>query len=47
MGQEQNWENNTLSIATNNIKYLDISLTKQAKDLYNKNFKLLKKVIEI
>ena len=29
-----------------NIKYLDITLTKQAKDLYDKNFKSMKKEIE-
>jgi len=27
----------------NNIKYLGVTLTKQVKDLYNKNFKTLKK----
>jgi hypothetical protein len=32
-------------IATN-IKYLDMTLTKQAKDLYDKNFKSLKKETE-
>jgi hypothetical protein len=31
---------------TNNIKYLDVTLTKQVKYLYNKNFKSLKKEIE-
>jgi hypothetical protein len=34
------------TIATNNIKYLGITLTKQVKDLYDKNFKSLKKDIE-
>ena len=33
-------------IATNNIKYLGETLTKQGKDLYDKNFKSLKKEIE-
>ena len=33
-------------LAMNNIKYLGITLTKQVKDLYNKNFKPLKKEIE-
>jgi hypothetical protein len=28
---------------TNNIEYLGITLTKEIKDLYNKNFKSLKK----
>jgi hypothetical protein len=31
------------TIVTNNIKYLDVTLTKQVKDLYDKNFKSLKK----
>jgi hypothetical protein len=31
------------TIVTNNIKYLGVTLTKQAKDLYDKNFKSLKK----
>jgi len=33
-------------IDPNNIKYLGVTLTKQVKDLYNKNFKPLKKEIE-
>jgi hypothetical protein len=33
-------------IATNGIKYLGITLTKQAKDLYDNNFKSLKKEIK-
>ena len=33
------------TIATNNIKYLGVTLTKQVKDLYDKNFKPLKKKI--
>ena len=33
-------------IVTNNVKYLRITLTKQVKDLYDKNFKSLKKEIE-
>jgi hypothetical protein len=32
-------------IATNNIKCLSVTLTKQVKDLYDKNFKSLKKEI--
>ena len=32
--------------STNNIKYLDVTLTKEAKDLYDKNFKILKKEIK-
>jgi hypothetical protein len=31
------------TIATNNIKYLGVALTKQVKDLYDKIFKFLKK----
>jgi hypothetical protein len=34
------------TIATNNIKYLDVTLTKKAKCLYDRNFKYLKKEIE-
>jgi hypothetical protein len=33
-------------IFTNNIKYLGVTLTKQVKDLYDKDFKSLKKEIE-
>jgi hypothetical protein len=35
-----------LTIATNNTKYLDVILTKHAKDLYAKNFECPKKEIE-
>ena len=34
------------TIATNSIKYLAITLTKQVEDLYDKNFKTLKKNVE-
>jgi len=34
------------TIVQNNIKYLGVTLTKQVKDLYDKNFKSLKKEIE-
>ena len=34
------------TIVTNNMKYLGMTLTKQVKDLYDKNFKYLKKEIE-
>jgi hypothetical protein len=30
-------------IATNNVKHHGVTLTKQVKDLYDNNFKLLKK----
>jgi hypothetical protein len=33
-------------IVTNNIKYLGVTLTKEVKDLYNKDFKSLKKEIK-
>ena len=39
-------ETTPFTIVTNNIKYLDVTLTKQVKDLYDKNFKSLKKEIE-
>jgi hypothetical protein len=31
---------------TNNTKYLGVTLTKQLKNLYDKNFKFLKREIE-
>ena len=34
------------TIATNNIKYLGVTLTKQVKDLYDKNFRSPKKGTE-
>ena len=34
------------TITISSIKYLGIALTKQVKDLYDKNFKFLKKKIE-
>ena len=36
-------ETTPFSIVTNNIKYLSMTLTKEVKDLYDKNFKSLKK----
>ena len=36
----------SFTIATNNIKYLGVTLTKQVKDLYDNNFWSLKKEIE-
>jgi hypothetical protein len=38
-------ETTPLTIVTNNIKYIGANLTKQVKDLYNKNLKSLKKEI--
>jgi hypothetical protein len=39
-------ETTPYTIVTNNIKYLSVTLTKEVKDLYDKNFKSLKKEIE-
>jgi hypothetical protein len=39
-------EKTHFTIVTNNIKCLDVTLTKEVKDLYDKNFKSLKKEIE-
>ena len=39
-------ETTPFTIVTNNIKYLGVTLTKQVKDLDDKNFKSLKKEIE-
>ena len=39
-------ETTPFSIVTNNIKYLSVTLTKQVKDVYDKNFKSLKIEIE-
>jgi hypothetical protein len=39
-------ETPTFKIATNNIKYLGVTLTKQVKYLYEKNFKSLKEFKE-
>jgi hypothetical protein len=39
-------ETTPFTIVTNNIKYLSVTLTKEVKDLYNKNFKYLKKEIK-
>jgi hypothetical protein len=36
-------ETTPFTIATNNIKYLGVTVTKQVKDLYDNNFKTLKK----
>jgi hypothetical protein len=39
-------ETTPFSIVTNNTIYLGVTLTKEVKDLYDKNFKFLKKEIE-
>ena len=39
-------ETTPFSIVTNNIKYLGMNLTKEVKNLYDKNLKSLKKEIE-
>jgi hypothetical protein len=39
-------ETTPFSILTNIIKYLGVSLTKEVKDLYDKNFKSMKKEIK-
>jgi hypothetical protein len=39
-------EKTPFTIVTNNIKYLDVTLSKEVKDLYDKNFKSMKKEIQ-
>jgi hypothetical protein len=39
-------ETTAFIIVTKNIKYFDVTLTKQMKELYDKNFKSLKKEME-
>jgi hypothetical protein len=39
-------ETRPFSILTNNIKYLGVTLTKELNDLYDTNFKSLKKEIK-
>jgi hypothetical protein len=49
---QDNWtekeirETTLFTILTNNIKYLGVTLTKEVRDLYDKNVKSLKKEIE-
>ena len=40
------WETTPFTTVTNNTKYLGMTLSKQVKDVYVKNFKCLKKEIE-
>jgi hypothetical protein len=44
--EKENRETTPFTIATNNIKYLGVTITKQVNDLYDKNFKSLKKEIK-
>jgi hypothetical protein len=44
--RKKNREKTPFTITTTSIKYLGITLTKQVKDLYDKNFKSLEKEIE-
>ena len=39
-------ETSPFMIATNSIKYLGVTITKEVKDLFDKNFQALKKEIE-
>jgi hypothetical protein len=39
-------ETTPFTIVTNNIKYFGVTLTKEVKDMYDKNFKSLKKEIK-
>jgi hypothetical protein len=39
-------ETTPFKIVTNNIKYLGVTLTKEVKDLYDKNFNSLNKEIK-
>jgi hypothetical protein len=45
-GWEKIRETTPFIIATNSTKYLGLTLTKQVKNLYDKNFKSLKKEIK-
>jgi hypothetical protein len=44
--EEEIREMTPVTIMTNNIKYVGVTLTKQVKDLYDKNFKSLEKKME-
>ena len=45
--QKEIRETTPFTIVTNNINYLGVTLTKKEKDLYDNNFKSLKKEIEV
>jgi hypothetical protein len=40
-------ETTPFTIVTDNIKYLVVTLTKEVKDLYDKNFKFLKRKLKV
>jgi hypothetical protein len=42
-GEKEIRETTPFTIVTNNIKYLGVTLTKEVKERYDKNFKSLKK----
>ena len=44
--EEEIRETTPFTIAKSNIKYLGVTQTKEVNDLFNKNFKSLKKEIE-
>ena len=46
MGKKEIRETTPFKIVTNNIQNLGVILTKEVKDLYDKNFKSLKKEIK-
>jgi hypothetical protein len=46
LGEKEIRATTPFTIVTSNIKYLGVNLTKEVKDLYDKNFKSLKKEIE-
>ena len=45
--EKETRETTPFTIVTDNIKYLGVPLTKRMKDLYDKNFKSLKKLKKI
>jgi hypothetical protein len=44
--EKESRETTPFTIVINNIKYIGMTLTKEVKDLYDKNFKSLKKEIK-
>jgi hypothetical protein len=40
---KKNQENTTMTNSLKNIKYLEINVIKEVKDLYNENYKTVKK----